>query len=106
MQEWETMFHPTNLSLLVSPQEDRIKTMHGQTALQICIGKWICVTQGNVGLRECTTQIYCRGHVGFIVQVSIPLDPPSCLEEAAMFYAGYSKAMTEHSKNSITDPFL
>ena len=44
--------------------------MHGQTAPQICIGKWICVKQGNVGLWECTTQIYCRGHGGFIVQAS------------------------------------
>lgn len=80
--------------------------MHGQTAPQICIGKWICVKQGNVGLWECTTQIYCRGHGGFIVQASIPLDPPSCLEEAAMFYSDCSKTMTEHSRNSITDPFL
>lgn len=79
--------------------------MHGQTAPQICMGKWMYAAQGMWGLWKCATQIYCRDHGGFTVQVAIPLDHHHA-QNKAMLHSDCSKTMTEHSRNASTDPFL
>lgn len=67
------------------PQEDRImETMHGQTAPQICTGKWICNTRerGAMGMYHLNL---LQGSWWFMVQV-YPLDSPACLENTATAY--------------------